>query len=414
MSEKLAGALLALFFLSGRFSLAGDGNAVAANMMLYDVRTWTLLALVAVAFSYSPPRSRQLYRTKCIATKLVAALAFILPLYVVASFCWAIDFELATEKMLEAAILAAACLSIIPFWRAHRVPVVRHWFWVWMVSATGLMCLIACYFVDSTRMSVLGGGPNTFGRNMGLLFLGALYLQRRGTAVNWGWYLLMVLSLLMVVLSGSRGALLATSVGALLFLLIDNRYRTRNILAVGGLVVLVQIVLLTTEIGNQAMEMFQTRVVNLTLERHYTSGRDDLYHTAYELGLERPWFGHGLSGYTALFGLNYPHNLALELFCETGLVGVCFLALLLLSALRFVVRHRRQCDPAAWGAFGLLLSSAMFSGDLYDSRGVFLMALLASQEVIAFRLVRSPTAPAALGIARIRSATYSPALVARD
>ncbi len=402
-----------LFFLSGRFSLAGDGYAAADELTLYDIRVWTLLALVTVALAYPAPRSRQLSRTKCISTPLGAAMALLLPLYVVISFCWAIDLGFATEKMLEAAILATASLSIIPYWKAHRVPVLRHWFWVWMVLATGLMCFISCYLVDSTRMSVLGGGPNTFGRNMGLLFVGTLYLQRRRSAMNWCWYPLMALSLLMVVLSGSRGALLATAIGGFIFLLIDNRYRTRNILAVAGLIGLIYAAVLTTDVGRNAMEMFQTRILDLTLERQYMSGREDLFQSAYELGLERPLFGHGLSAFKILFGVNYPHNLALELFCETGLVGVGLLAVLLLAAARYVVRHRRHCDPAAWGAFGLLLTSAMFSGDLYDSRGVFLMALLASQEVIAVSVVRSP-ARAAAGIARIAPATYSPALLAHD
>jgi O-antigen ligase len=413
MFERIAGALLALFFLSGRYSLAGEGD-LASESTLYDVRVWTLLSLVAVSLTYSPPAWRQVARSKCVSTSVVVGMALLLPLYVVLSYSWAIDPSLAIEKMVEAAILAIACLSIVPFWWARRVPIVRHWFWVWLVSATGLMCVVSCYLVDSTRMSVLGGGPNTFGRNMGLLFLGSLYLQRRRSAANWFLYPLMALALLMVVLSGSRGALLATTIGSMIYLLIDNRYRSRNIVAVCGLAVLIQVMALTTEMGNQAMDMFQTRIFNLTIEQQYMSGREDLYQSAYELGFENPLFGQGLAGFTILFGLNYPHNLALELFCETGVVGVGLLAVLLLAALRFVVRHRSHCDPVAWGAFGLLLTSATFSGDFYDSRGVFLMALLASQEIGAVCSMRPKSQTLAPGIFRIYRGSYSPAFVPRN
>jgi hypothetical protein len=416
MSERLAGALFALFYLSGRFSLAGSTNGTS-DLSLYDVRVWTLPALVAVALTCRTPKSRrplkQLSQLRAdvsvqrfISSPLAAGAALLLPLYVIASICWTIDVGLATEKSLEIVILAIACLSILPYWRARRVPVVRHWFWIWMVVATGLMCLISCYFVDSTRMAVLGGGPNTFGRNMGLLFLGTLYLQRRHPLVSWFWYPLLAVALLMVVLSGSRGALLATSVGALVYFLIDNRFRTRNIMAVGSLMILVQVVVLTTEMGDHAMEMFQTRILNLTFEQQYMSGREGLYQDAYDLGLESPVFGQGLSAFKILFGVNYQHNLVLELFCETGAVGVSLLAVMLMAALIYVVRNRRHCDPTVWGAFSLMFTSSMFSGDLYDSRGVFLMALLASQEIVTV-LARKPMPASSLAIARIGPAIYS-------
>jgi O-antigen ligase len=153
--------------------------------------------------------------------------------------------------------------------------------------------------------------------------------------------------------------------------------------------------------------MFQTRILNLTLENHYMSGREGLFQDAYELGLERPWFGQGLCGFKILFDLNYPHNLVLELFCETGAVGVSLLAVMLLFALIYIVRNRRHCDPTIWGSFGLMLTSSMFSGDLYDSRGVFLIALLASQEIVTV-MARNPALASRLAIGQIRPTIYSP------
>jgi O-antigen ligase len=407
MIEKLAGALLAVFFLSGRFSVVGKD--AAEDTMLYDVRLWTLLALVGVAVTYSRPRSNILRYTNHFNAPLVITIALLLPFYVALSSLWSISFDLATKKMLEAVILAVACTCMLPFFNADRLSLVRHWFWVWVVLTTGLMCLIAGASMDSTRMSILGGGPNIFGRNMGLLFLGALYLHRRNSAMTaWRWYPVMVVALLMVLLSGSRGALLATSVGGFIYLLIDNHYRTRNVLAIGCFLILTQVAMLTTEMGERAYEMFETRILNQTFERQYMSRRDELFADAYELGLERPWFGQGLSGFTIAAGDIYPHNIALELFCETGIVGVSLLVILLLAVLRFAVRHRRQCDPATWAAFGLAVSAAMFSGDFFDSRGIFLFAILGSQEIAALRpqslaQVRAP------GIARIKPRSYSPA-----
>jgi O-antigen ligase len=395
MIDRILGALLALFFLSGRYSLAGD-ERTADETMLYDVRVWSLFALVGIALTYSPPRSDIPRRTKHVSTTLAPTLALLLPLYVALSHFWSVDSDLSTMKMLEALILGAACLCFVPMIKAGRGPAVRHWFWISIVLATGLMCLNGCASVGSARLSVLGGGPNTFGRNMGLLCLGALYLQRRGSAlIAWRWYPLMALALVMVLLSGSRGALLATSVGAITYLLIDTRFRRRNVLAIGCFAILTHFIMLSTGIGEQATQMFETRILNQTLARQDMSGREELFAAAYELGLESPWFGHGLAGFPAITGRNYPHNIALELFCETGIVGVLLFVGLLIAALIFVVGQRQHCDPVIWGAFGLMLASAMFSGDFFDSRGVFLMTMLGSQEVVALRSAGSQARPRA-------------------
>lgn len=384
MTERIAGALFALFYLSGRFSLVeSDPGQLPHETIFYDLRVWILLALVAVALSYNPTRGERLACAQRVSANLAAALAVLLPLYVASSLFWSVDPDFSLGKALEAVTLVIACICMIPFLKAGRGPRVRHGFWVILVATTGLMCLMACVSVDSSRLSVLGGGPNTFGRNMGLLFLGLLYLQRRSSvATAWRWYPLMALSLLMVLLSGSRGALLATMVGGSIYLLIDNRFRARNVLAVGSFGILVFAVMISTELGQRAVDMFESRIVHQTIEQQYMSGREDLYAAAYELGLESPWFGQGLSGFTSILGINYPHNIVLELFCETGIVGVSLLGGLLLAVAAFVIRQRKHCDPAIWGAFGLTLSSAMFSGDFFDSRGILLMAMLGAQEFV--------------------------------
>jgi O-antigen ligase len=383
MIAKLAGVLVGLFYLSGRFSLFGRDHIGGAETILYEVRVWVLLVLIGVTLlSLSRRRERAIPASRFTAYR-VAALAILLPVYVCISSTWSIDFDASLFKAFESSLVAVTCICVAVFLKTGQIPAVRHGFWVTIVALTGVMCWLACFVVDSSRMSVLGGGPNTFGRNMGLLFLGSLYLQRRSSVTTaWIWYPMMALGLIMVVLSGSRGALLATFVGGFIYFLVDNRYRMRNIAAVGGMGIVLLGALLTTEMGSIAMEMFEARIVDQTMGRRHMSGREDLYSMALDLGREHPWFGHGLSGYTIALGYNYPHNIMLELFCETGIAGVALLVLLLFATLKFVSCYRRYCDPVIWGAFGLVLSSAMFSGDFFDSRGVFLMALLGSQELI--------------------------------
>lgn len=191
----------------------------------------------------------------------------------------------------------------------------------------------------------------------------------------------MIVSLIMVLLSGSRGALLATTVGGMVYFVMDGRQRARNVVVVGVLALVGQVALVSTETGHRAIASFQDRVLNLTIEKQHSAGRDDLYAVAYELGMEEPWFGHGLAGFTAISGRNYPHNIVLELFCETGICGVLLLFALCVCVCRFALRYRHCAEPGIVGAFGLCLTAAMFSGDFYDNRGIFLMAILASQNI---------------------------------
>ena len=81
----------------------------------------------------------------------------------------------------------------------------------------------------------------------------------------------------------------------------------------------------------------------------------------------------------------------LETFCEGGLLG-CGLLLSALSYAGWKMRQlRRNLNSATLAAFVLLLVASQFSGDMYDSRGVFLVLLFV---VIGNRSEHAEKAPA--------------------
>jgi O-antigen ligase len=108
----------------------------------------------------------------------------------------------------------------------------------------------------------------------------------------------------------------------------------------------------------------------------YLSGRGSLYASALELGRDYPVGGAGLAAFPAL-GLGvYPHNLFLETFCEGGGMGLVLLLLLLLTFGASVWRRRRALEGTCLAAVVLVLVGSQVSGDLYDSRGLFLLMVL--------------------------------------
>ena len=153
MSDRFAGALLALFYLSGRFSLVPSDEWRPYEVSIYEVRVWALLALVIVAFTYAPPRGERGQPIYQVSTGLAPALTVLVPLYFAASFLWAADLDLALAKALEVVLLAVAVICIFPFLKAKRMPVVRHWFWIALVAIACVMCGMGIFTVDSSRMS---------------------------------------------------------------------------------------------------------------------------------------------------------------------------------------------------------------------------------------------------------------------
>jgi O-antigen ligase len=221
---------------------------------------------------------------------------------------------------------------------------------------------------------------------MGLVIIAALFLWKR-SGRSLVFIPIIAFSAVMIVLSGSRGGLLSVLVAALVFAVCERLPLRRFIigmLAIGGVLF---VVILNTSIGRMAIELAQERIVGEVLSGNggdgvYWSGRDELYAAAIDLGAERPLVGTGLGGFEALTAFvetdtatanTYPHNLILELFCETGIVGVLLFVALVVMFCRDIWSHRRTVDGAAVAGWMLVFVSSQFSGDIYDNRLLFLL-----------------------------------------
>ena len=115
-----------------------------------------------------------------------------------------------------------------------------------------------------------------------------------------------------------------------------------------------------------------------TVEQGHMAGRETLYWSAIEIGMERPVFGNGLNTFRDWFGI-YPHNLFLELLAETGFVGIGLFLLMCGAAIRPVFRPTMRLETALFALWLGLLAAANFSGDLFDSRLLFVLLPLLAQ-----------------------------------
>ena len=86
-------------------------------------------------------------------------------------------------------------------------------------------------------------------------------------------------------------------------------------------------------------------------------------------------FGHGLNDWWDRIGI-YPHNIFLELGCDAGAIAVIAFVMLLLFYAYESLRTRDATKILLSSACILYLVAAQFSGDIYDSRSLFIFGTI--------------------------------------
>lgn len=369
---SVAGWAVALFLVVGRWSFSRVAGGDGSHFVL-EPRVWFVALLCALAFApVAMPADGLTARARAAAVALVALVG-----YLTLTCAWAPDFAIAWDKALELTLVGMVLLAVVRLMPAISARELAAGIWQPLVVVFSIFAALALMgSSEGGRLAVLGGGPNVFGRNMALLALfciNALLVRRIAALPVVG----LCVSGVLVLLSGSRGAMLATTVGTLALLWVHRIRPSRLLwLALAG-AVLVAVVAIYTEVGQAALAMFNERVVRLTIEQEYDSGRSTLFDQAIAVGWSAPVYGDGLGGFGTHSAFDYPHNIALEAWAEGGMVGLALLAAALYLPLQVLWRRRGEHHALELAAFAALLASAQFSGDLYDSRGVLLFGLLA-------------------------------------
>ena len=388
MAGIFSGGLVALFQLAGRSPISRFGNlgdtlgAIELRLPVLIMLTVWLAWLVAVRGSATTPAG--------VAVRPWGALIATFILYMVGTTVWAPDVDLALIKSYDLLFVAWSCLLTVVALRVCGSHAIIDGFWkVLFVMGIGLMAVAVAVVTTSggvgQRLSILGGGPNVFGRNMGLLTLAAMHFVLSGQR----WLRVPALgvaplSVLFVLQSGSRGAMLSLFFGMFVYFAV-HRVDRRVVLLMSLLTVL-GILLLVTRFGELAVSMFRDRFIILLLVERYFTHRDTLLLDGLTAGLERPVGGLGLAGFVQLDSPGtYPHNVFVEALAEGGTVG------LLLLCIPFALYLRRWWCGMGPGhsltvaGLSLLLVSSSISGDLFDARGVFLLLIMAVASQIPVR-----------------------------
>ncbi|MBV8193148.1 MAG: O-antigen ligase family protein [Alphaproteobacteria bacterium] len=396
--RALLAILLTALFLVGRWNLqrlAVNPDAVdfdlaaerSVTAVLIEPRLWLviacviLLVLIEIATSGDAP----IYYGRPEARTGVA-IFFVYSLYLAATIAW-------TPNDNPFPALVDICLMLVTLLvveRAARNPQFVEAFWLWLevlLIAIGAFAVVAELFLQPPassdlpgRLSILGGGPNILGRFLGMLcLLMVAQSLRQGGSLRWSvvWRVMVAaVTLILLLQTGSRGAMTGLVIGLLALLVL----RRMDVRLIGiGLVVVVSFPYLFKAILNPDMvESVDERWLVATLQEGYLSARDVLLDEAYRIWLDRPIFGGGLDSFEYYtLGLDrYPHNLVMQMAQEGGIIA----ALLLFGWLSYIMVKswcgRNQYTEIGLSMTALIFGCALFSGDFYDSRLMFVFGVL--------------------------------------
>jgi len=395
--QTLAAIAVAFLIFGGRFGIAGSpqSSGLSAVSDLFhqnflQIRWWLaggLLVLAAIDFCLDR-RPRPEYRN--LPLGLIGFALVVLPLFI--SFAYAGTSDKTIEKAVDLVILSMTVVGV-HYWASRPSETVCQFGWwvLFFCLILGLLLsLVAVATADlSSRLAVGDGGPNTFVRIVGVTALAALGLQ----LVPRPFAILLTLGLLtLVVLTQSRGGLIACVAG--LGLLFVRTFGWRSQVAyVGSLFTGLAGVAIFTKVGRQCVDIVNDRFINKTFHDGYTAGRDTIYEDSVQIWSESFLFGHGLASWWNRMG-TYPHNIFLELGCDAGVVAVIAFVFLMLIYAWEGIRCRNQVRVIVTSACVLYFVAAQFSGDIYDSRSLFIFGTILVARRGAERMIPEDTTAA--------------------
>ncbi len=255
----------------------------------------------------------------------------------------------------DAAVSALACSTIV----ISGMAIVQHWTG-WGVPPPFNGVPVPPATEAEFRSTSFYGFPNAIGLFLAPLL--PLFLKKKPLHLA-----ALSLSVLAIIFAQSEGAMIGLFAGLGIYLLCFKKTR-RLALCAGGILALV--ILATPKLRAFAVE-------KLTLNDWSGRVRKEMWAETSHMLKDRAVLGAGLSGYPIAFDayhkarhieiFQYPHNILLNFWVETGLAGIIAFVLLIArfaASLREVVRK----DPAAqaWGSMLLASMTALLVHGLVD------------------------------------------------
>ena len=388
--------LFAFFSIVGRWEIGrlsgidGDGDLFGKHL-LFQPRLWSLVGLVIFTLLFfrvkndnqqSLDDSRSDDSLPKERNKKIFILQIILWTYLLISSLWMYYSDEQLIRVYDCAllILFVSCAFMISNMK-NRDELIQ-WIWFYLVFIASVMFVVSLPAVLSggmtdegeERLAVLGGGPNIYVRFVGVCLINSIYLCFKTRLLRHVFFI--PLFVCAIVLTGSRGGMLAVSVSVALLLYLEGvSIKKMFFLAFGVFCIGIVAMLISPNLMEGVRDTVERRITQKTFEDGSLSGREINYYNAYTHGMESPVWGHGMGSWRYYEGETYPHNLFLELFYESGLISVILCTIMIIMALTTIkfIHKRKRLRSQYVCYIVMIFVAAMLSGDIFDNRCFFAM-----------------------------------------
>lgn len=377
----VSGSLIALLFLSGQFTLSRVGGL--------DFNVGYILLFAAILWAF-------IIHHKVIIVKinkkdLINFIAILsLPILIALTSLWSLDVSHASSKLHD---LFFICIYMIfSFLIISRDPdSIKFIVYTFLLFALAysLLALVHLTFFGASRGTIQIGGPNVATRVMFFGVIASLFLYSKNKSSLLFFSIIIIFAGIIAI--GSRGGIVAAFFSLLLFLSIQtvNHIMKRIVvprlilinfwharLSLLGSIKFLSLSALIVILSKLVLAVFESRVVNLLINRLHYAGRDRIYENFILIFLDNPTFGVGLGGHASYGWSYYPHNLFIELAVDGG-VFLLFLSILYFS-LVFVIFKKKWKNGKYFSIAAIyVLVAQQFSGGYFDFRYFFLFSMLA-------------------------------------
>lgn len=239
-------------------------------------------------------------------------------------------------------------------------------FWFSLLGVVA-MSAYQIYYINSGRIVTQDNMNAAYNVLPSILFLGYWAFERK----RLGYWILFILSTVLLFIFGTRGPLLAVAVFItfeIVARLIISKASVKRYILFFVIVILIFAVLSTNliitfmEFLSQCFEEigFSTRIFDMFIEGElsYSSGRDKLSEQIVAAIGEKPILGYGIFGDRVITGGSYVHNIVLELLCDFGI----FIGTAVMIALIVLIIKALKCSKdGTVFYFILMLISLVFT-----------------------------------------------------
>ncbi len=291
---------------------------------------------------------------------------------IVAGFFYTTNKVYATSKVYRYVVYNIVAFLIPVLYFKDMLKIRRILDIIWYFNA--LLILISLYVIFlggadlSVRFDLMGRvNPIWIARALGMGILISIDWFYRYKS-RWIHFLLLLyigFSVWIIILSGSRGPLLGTIAGIMIYIMYikERTFWKRFGYILGALVLLGMIVLVLPK--DMLFNKFGSIRASLSIIQRFT-----LWEEAINQMMHHPLIGKGTGGYqifSAYFG-KYPHNIFLEAGAEQGIPAMIVLTIFLLRPLSLIPQllksHERQFAVLLFSFWVNFMINAQFSGDI--------------------------------------------------